>query len=479
MSSELQIEQTKFNNVAKLMLKTELSTNIDTLTGYRTQIITAYNNFVKFINSRYHAVKNNEKHILDDALVKIRQSFLKCLHQLKCTYEVPNDLFELIPENKIGQIHSQQEVITGSEPDVKDKTGNIIKSQNITEKPKSDVTKENNNLKLLLGTQTVIKNTTVGTVGTSGVSSQTVITPPKRTINMDALNLFNAVNQQFKKPYSGDPLALTTFLDGVDILSEFANTAVLQTSLLKYLKAKLDGRAREIITDDVNTITLLKQKLQANIIPENSKIIESRITSLRYAYSKQEEFASKAEELADALRRTLIIEGMTEKKANEISIDRTVQLCRKSTHSDLVKSVLASTSFKSPKEAIAKLITESDATVKEQQILRFQRFDRNNTNNARGKRGNAQNRYPNQGNRNFAENRHNNRGRGFGYRGGRGRMYNGPNRAFNNRNQNQNAYGQYNNNNANPAVRVANAGNEPGPQVPDVVLGAQAVRQFQ
>lgn len=162
----------------------------------------------------------------------------------------------------------------------------------------------------------------------------------------------------------------------MDILSDFAITDALKENLLKYLKAKL-GRAREIITDDVNTITKFKEVLANNIVPENSKVIEGRITSLRYSFARQEEFASKVEELADALRRTLIIEGMTEKKANEMSIDKTVQLCRKSTNSDMVKSILAATAFKSPKEAIAKLITENDTHVREQQVLRYQRSDRN------------------------------------------------------------------------------------------------------
>lgn len=126
----------------------------------------------------------------------------------------------------------------------------------------------------------------------------------------------------------------------------------------------MEGRAREFVSDDLTTIAQLKNVLTENIRPENSKVIEGRIAMLRYTFSKKEEFATRVENLADALRRTLIIEGMTAAKATEISIDKTVEVCRKSTNSDVVKSVLAAGTFRSPKEVVAKLITENETHVK-------------------------------------------------------------------------------------------------------------------
>lgn len=307
---------------------------------------------------------------------------------------------------------------------------------------------------------------------------------------MNSLELFNAVNRQFKQNYSGDSLGLTSFIDAVDLLSDFATTAVLQANLLKNVTAKLDGRAREFITEDVNSLQDLKNVLRENIVPENSKVIEGRITSLRYAYSRQEEFASKAEELADALRRTLIIEGMTAAKANEISVDKTIQLCRKSTNSDLVKSVLAATAFKSPKEVIAKLITESDVHVKEQQILRFQKFNKGQNGNNSGnknKNGRDRNKGHKPNGQNNGSNSNNYQGRQYnnnyrGRNGQRGRG-NGNNRRYNDSNYN-NGYqnGQYQNNygnqnNGGPNVRVAHSGNESGPQ--QMNMGAPVNQMFQ
>lgn len=311
---------------------------------------------------------------------------------------------------------------------------------------------------------------------------------------ISSLELFNAVNQQFKKTYAGDPLALNTFLDGVDIVAKFATTDELRKDLFDYLRAKLEGRAREFITDNIVTVNDLKRALVDNIKPENSKVIEGRIATLRYSFSKQEEFSARAEELADSLRRTLIIEGMTAAKATEISIDKTIELCRRSTTSDVVKSVLGAGTFKSPKEVVAKLITENDTQVKEQRIMRCQQFERDQRNkNGRGKYGKGKGgKGGNGGNNNGYNNNGGGRGRNNGQngngkynngnRGGgnyRGRSGQGGGRRSNNYNQN---YGQQNNQGGNgnwraPSgqndgyVRLAQSGNPPIPQ--QNFMGAQ------
>lgn len=185
-------------------------------------------------------------------------------------------------------------------------------------------------------------------------------------------DLLDIVNSQIRKPYEGDPMGLQTFITGVEIAKDFANTAELQAKLVMYVKGRLDGRARELITEDIDTIDKLVDKLKRAIRPDNSKIIEARIASLHYSFAKREEFASRAEELADALRRTLIIEGMTAEKANELAVDSTIQLCKKYTQSNVVKTVLSAAKFNTAKEVVAKLIIANDECVKERQMASYQ-----------------------------------------------------------------------------------------------------------
>lgn len=94
------------------------------------------------------------------------------------------------------------------------------------------------------------------------------------------------------------------------------------------MKTKLDGRARgNLVADDTTTDAIIA-KLQANIKPDNSKVLAGRILSLKLNYSEQTDLADKAEKLSEAFRRSLVIEGMSQEKATEMAIEKTIELCR-------------------------------------------------------------------------------------------------------------------------------------------------------
>lgn len=146
----------------------------------------------------------------------------------------------------------------------------------------------------------------------------------------------------------------------------------------------------------------IKDALAAKTKFDNSKVVEGRLLALKADQSKLNDYAKKAEELADSLKRALVLEGIPQSKANEMAIDKTVELCRSNARSDMVRGILA--------------ITETT----EKQILQFRR---QNNQNVRG-HGFQYNRYgyQNNDNNNFGNNqnfRGNYRGRGRG----RGRGY--------------------------------------------------------
>lgn len=103
--------------------------------------------------------------------------------------------------------------------------------------------------------------------------------------------------------------------------------------------------------------------------------------------SKLKEFSQNAEDLAEALQRSLIIEGIPHNERNEMAIEKTIEACRNAARSDYVKSVLAASRFDSPNEVIAKYLvenaTETTETTEttEKQILAYKRFNNNNNNN--------------------------------------------------------------------------------------------------
>lgn len=284
--SELKLKE--FSNITYKVTRKDRSKNTLTLQRYRTEIIEGYNNFLQYVNSVYQLATSGQKGTLDSRLTHAKQLVEQCFDILKCEYTWPNDFYEPIGIELVGNVP------------------NISGLSVINENPRGEHSNEKNTI-------STEQNKPDGNPQSE----------PKREENtkfeMNSLELFNVVNRQFRQNYSGEPLGLTTFIDAVEILETFATTADLRKDLLRYLTAKLEGRAREYITDTIVSIEQFKRVLRDNIQPENSKVIEGRIASLRYAYSKQGEFSAKAEELADALRRTLIIEGMTPRKANEIS----------------------------------------------------------------------------------------------------------------------------------------------------------------
>ncbi|XP_036345680.1 skp1-protein-hydroxyproline N-acetylglucosaminyltransferase-like [Rhagoletis pomonella] len=112
---------------------------------------------------------------------------------------------------------------------------------------------------------------------------------------------------------------------------------------------------------------------------------------------------------------------MTQAKAHEMAVEQTINVCRLNSRSDMVKSILASSTFSDSKDVVAKMIVEHDNIIKERQVLAF-RSRPIRTNNFRGGyRGSNNYRYHNN---NFRFNGNSNRHSG--------------NTSYRNNNQNRN-----------------------------------------
>lgn len=496
--TKLQERYDKFASVYKRILKSKLSRNREKLIEYRAQILEAYDIFLTFILKYYEQSGDDIRAAFDEKLKRARVKLVECLDTLGCDYSLPEDLYDRIENEQVGEVQFDKiKSQLGS-------TGSLSTNSETVERRNSTESNASTESNVTENVQTNLEGE-----GTSKELEKKRLEEEKRKkeeeerrrkeerdklkeeerirkIKMsmkEQKELLEMVNNQIRKPYEGDPLGLATFISSLQILETFATSEELKSKLVIFVKARLEGRARELVTDEETTVEALIQKLRATIKPENSKIIEARISALHYSYAKQEEFASRAEELADALRRTLIIEGMTPDKANEVTIDKTVQLCRKSTHSDVVKAVLEATQFKTAKEVVAKLITSSDTCVKEKQILRYQRENRGAANRGKFNRNRNFQNHNNRGrnwnnfaNNNFVRNnqdgyRNNNRGRG-GYRGRGGfggRPTQGGGRYQAPRNSDNQANWRVDNRN----VRLTQSGNA---SVPQATMGGPARR---
>lgn len=323
----------------KKVLKDKISENEQTLDSYRVQIKQAYNNYLEYIIKHWVKLNANEKSLLQDRIIKFQNRAKECYQRLSST-TIFVDLFDLL-EYKVND--------TNSSLDTSDK-------QEYTETNFSEET-ENKIVDLSLFFDS-------------------------EDIKMENKEFLKIASSSLNKNFSGEPSQLLAFVNSIKLLETLAITNELKQFLVSFIKTRLEGRAIEIINDEHNSIQSIINALNTNIKYDNSKVLEGRMLALRYTNSTPELFAKKADELAVELRRSLISEGMTPNKASEIAIDRTVELCRLNTNSDLVKSVLEASSFASPNEVIAKLITQNDKAKKESQSFSFKTY--NNQNKPRG-----------------------------------------------------------------------------------------------
>lgn len=123
------------------------------------------------------------------------------------------------------------------------------------------------------------------------------------------------------------PLETRAFVDSISLLEEFATNADSNKILIHFVLAKLNGSVREKVPANPTDINQIKNSLTSKIRPESSDIIEGRLLALKEA--QFDTFQNKAEKLAEALNRALILEGVTENKAKEMTVKATVLLCRK------------------------------------------------------------------------------------------------------------------------------------------------------
>lgn len=314
-------------------MKADLSKVPQTLLQYKHDIIAGYNTFVEYCSHiSQDELSQSQKDTLFEELNGINQKFEECLIRLNCSYNLSANLFDLADPATTYIIDLEQLPVVEQE---------IERAVS----PQSESQEEN---------------------------------PIMTLTNAEFLKI---ASSHVNKVYSGDPLALTSFIDSIRLLETIADTPGLVTFLISFIKTKLDGRAREYITATDTTLEHIIGKLRSNIKPDSSKVLAGRILSLRLNINNQSDFADKAETLAEAFRRSLVIEGISNDKAIEMSIEKTVDLCRANARTDLVKSVLEASVFATPKEVVAKMLVQTDKAKYEHQVLSFTKTNAKSSSN--------------------------------------------------------------------------------------------------
>lgn len=444
MSGERLFEKLKelkreFINSTKKVLKEKVSTNPNTLRAYVIEITENYNNLVEYIENVYTVFGEKEKQVLNEQFTYVRGKLAESYLKLQCNYVISDKFcakIQIEQESELDESLNYESFIL----EIKEES-EVLKVDLKTDEKLVSVQDSNSNSNLHLIPENSINN---------------------KMVDLTKLELLKLCAGTINQNYEGDPLKLESFINAIKLLETMATTTELQSTLVSFIKTKLVGKALEymptgtLTTDQI--ITVLREKIR----PESSKIIEGRLAALRSDRQSLQNFSKMAEELAENLKRSLIMEGMTVEKANEVTIDRTVKMCRSSAKNDLTRAVIASTKFSEPKEVISTFIVEIGQEVEERQILAYRsQKKRNNNNNNRNQYQNQNRNRGNNYNRNN-NNNYNNNHKNHGYRGKK--RYNNNdnnNNNYNNRQSNDNDRNGSNGNSRN--VRYTSSGNERRP----------------
>lgn len=232
------------------------------------------------------------------------------------------------------------------------------------------------------------------------------MSPPTPTQAQTVKDFIQIAHNMINYRFSGDPLALDSFIDSIDLLKDLCEDNN-KNILLKFVMTKLEGKAREAIMTNPRNVDDIITQLRSSIKFESSKVIEGRILALRSDKTSLTKFAERAEELSDQYRRSLVAEGFTREKAKELTIEKAKEICRKNTRSDRAVAIIESTQYSEPKEVIAKMIIEINKLKTDRQQTNFSQdnvgnenennFSGNRTPNNDNKRNNNYNNSNNNG----------------------------------------------------------------------------------
>lgn len=412
---------------AKRILKKNISKNINTLNRYCFDILTSHNNFVEYVGKFYKNFNSDSRETVNTHLRNLSEKTEKCCNRLneeENFNEQINFSDNLLKTIEINITYDSEIESTGTASTDSELEENGLEPHEQSNLTLVDSLNESADSDSDLNDQNKSK-----TQHNHQPSEQQKI----KMTHKENREFLSFLDRTINKSYSGDPLTLKSFINKINLAK--MSTEDGQAELLKaFVVSRLEGKALECVDTSKNLDTIMAT-LQSCIKPDSSKVVEGKILSLRFNKSNSSEFSKQAEELAEALQRSLVIEGYSLEKAKELTVERTVEMCRQNARNESVKTVLAAKDFKDPKEVVAKLIVQESSVDREKQILFFNKNGQNRQNKPFFKRYNNNHSNNNHNGNNFKNNwnKGGNSSRGR-FQRGRGRF--GGNRGNHNRQYN-------------------------------------------
>lgn len=376
---------------------------------YANEIVLEFNKIILWISNCIEEFTGESQRELLNKIDRAECILLERLKILSYQIDLPSDRLDVIDVSSLRKILIDDSVDKASDEEVNESLefdNNIESVENISsESVNVNVEKEENLSKIKNRGQLVIQK------------GETMAPPSTEAF-------LTTCGRQITKHFAGDPLELTSFLRSIRLLKTIAESDVNKRTLANFIITRLSGKAIECVDEECEDVDEIVEDLKKAIRPENSKVVAGRLMALRADKANLTDFAKRAEQLSESFQRSLVLEGTSRVKAIELTIDKTIDLCKANTTSSVVKSVLAASKFQDANEVIAKYTIETRNVVADSQTFHFRSNFRNRGNFIRNFRGNFQQNHNRGGfyNNNRQQFRGNNRQGGWNY-GNRGRGF--------------------------------------------------------
>lgn len=390
-----------------------LTKNAKKLIEYRECLTKTYNDLLNYLNPIATAATGTDKVGIENRIVTLFKRLKECFHLLNLDYPYDSNVGTLIDLSKIAEARSSHET-SESDSDSSIASGDTVKKGKKNEHTQKYTKSSNKNQKHRTKHSSRKMNRRTNFYEPRESSSSSENFEDEQTVKQ----LMQLATSTINYRYDGDPLKLSSFIDAIELLKDLCEEQN-ERILVRFLMTRLEGKAREAIIEDPYDPDDIITQLRAAIKNESSKVIEGRMLALNLDRMNLTKFAERAEALAEQYRRSLCDEGFSKAKAKELTVEKTVELCRKNTKTDNVFVLLGARPFHDPKEVIAKMITETNA---EKTLRRTSNNNHNKNGNGNGnsnrkfQKQNGQNSSNNSNNGRHSNNKHNGSGNGNGNR---------------------------------------------------------------
>lgn len=236
----------ELTNALKTVLKENISKNPVTLAANRDRITAAYNNLIIEIRKLYPVVNDQDKTVLKTLFLKNRERICTAYNILNCNYHIPEAFYSLICPNT-RNVSGVSEIST---PIIRPSSLKILSIPGTSSEFETELTENNTDPSPELEPNNI------------------------RMEELTPVEFLKLCASNINKNYDGNPLSLQSFLDSIDLLKITCSNQNLMNILFKFVVSKLEGNARELISNEHNTLDAVINQLKLRIKCENSKVVE-------------------------------------------------------------------------------------------------------------------------------------------------------------------------------------------------------------